>query len=77
MKKYLFQYWYVFLLAFMGIAGGFLYWRYVGCKSGTCPITSNWYSSSLIGGVMGFLVGDIFTDIRKKRKNSGKPNQAD
>ena len=24
----------------IGAVGGFLYWKYVGCTSGTCPITT-------------------------------------
>jgi hypothetical protein len=55
----------IFILA--GLAGGFLYWRFIGCKSGTCPITSNWHYSMLFGGVFGYLIGDSVNDYRKKR----------
>jgi hypothetical protein len=51
-----------------GIALGFLYWRFVGCSSGSCPITSKWYASSLMGGLIGYLAGDSVNDIIKKRK---------
>jgi len=43
-----------------GIIGGFLYWKYVGCISGTCPIQANWYSMIPYGLVMGILVGSMF-----------------
>lgn len=54
-----------------GATGGFLYWRFVGCVSGTCAIKSVWYWSTLWGAVMGYLVGDFISDIIKKRKNKG------
>lgn len=38
-----------------GIAG-FLFYKFVGCRTGTCPITSNPYASILYGAVMGALV---------------------
>lgn len=43
----------------LGLVGGFLYWKYVGCASGTCPITSNPYISSGYGAVMGYLVSGV------------------
>ena len=49
----------------VGAAGGYLYYYYVGCASGTCPITSNPYISVLYGALMGFLLFDIF---KKKEK---------
>ena len=33
----------------IGAVGGFLYWKYVGCTSGTCPITSSPVNSTLWG----------------------------
>jgi hypothetical protein len=39
-----------------GAVFGFGYYKLVGCRSGTCPITSNPYVSMLYGAVMGFLV---------------------
>lgn len=35
---------------------GFLYYKKVGCPSGSCPITSNPYSATIYGIVMGLLV---------------------
>ena len=52
----------------MGAVGGFLYWKFVGCTTGTCPIKSVWYMSTLWGTVMGYLVGDLVGDFIKKRK---------
>lgn len=44
----------------VGMTGGYLYYYFVGCNSGTCPITSNPYISVIYGGVMGYLVFDLF-----------------
>jgi hypothetical protein len=41
----------------IGCLGGFLYWNFVDCSSGTCNITSVWYNSSLYGAVIGGLLG--------------------
>jgi hypothetical protein len=56
----------------LGAAVGFLYWRFVGCESGTCPIKSVWYLSTLFGGVIGGLAGSIIDDMLinyRKKKN--------
>ena len=44
----------IFMLG--GALAGFLYYRLVGCSSGSCPITSNPYISTAYGGAMGFLM---------------------
>lgn len=57
----------------VGALGGFLYWRFIGCNTGTCPIRSVWYMSTLWGAVMGYLVGDMIADfVKKRRKNKEK-----
>jgi len=35
---------------------GFLFYKFVGCSSGTCPITSKPLNSILYGAVMGLLI---------------------
>jgi Family of unknown function (DUF6132) len=40
----------------LGAAAGYLYWKFIGCASGACPITSNKLSSMLYGAAMGFLL---------------------
>jgi len=55
----------IFLL--IGAIGGFLYWRFVGCNSGTCVIKSVWYWTTLWGAAVGYLVGDFIGDFVQKR----------
>ena len=54
----------------LGALGGFIYWKYVGCASGTCTIKSNWYLMIPWGMVMGFLVGSVAGDLIRKRKST-------
>jgi uncharacterized membrane protein YedE/YeeE len=42
-----------------GAAVGFGWQRLVGCRTGTCPITSNPYISTAYGALMGFLVSGV------------------
>ena len=49
------------VLAVLGALGGFLYYKFVGCVTGTCPITSNPWSSSVYGAVLGILVSRFWS----------------
>lgn len=55
--------------ASLGAAAGFAYWYFIGCSSGSCPITSNPYNT------MGYfaLVGLLLVP-NKKRDGSKKEN---
>jgi len=51
------KFWKPFLGIALGGLAGFLYYHFIGCSSGTCPITSNPYMSIMYGGLLGlFLV---------------------
>lgn len=40
----------------IGAVLGFCYYYFIGCKSGSCPITGSPYISTLYGAVVGILV---------------------
>ncbi len=72
MKAFLIKYRWSLAAAAFGAVAGFLYWRLVGCRSGSCPIRSVWYWSTLWGAAAGYLLGDFIRDlVKKKDKNSG------
>lgn len=48
-----------------GSISGYLYYKYVGCISGTCAITSKPLNSTLYGALMGGLVGNLFQTKKK------------
>lgn len=51
----------------LGATAGYMYWYYIGCVSGTCPITSSPVNSTLYGSVMGGLLVNTFRDAKKKK----------
>lgn len=50
------HFWRPFLGIFIGGLAGFLYFYFVGCKTGSCAITSNPLSSIITGSVFGFFI---------------------
>ena len=65
MKEFLKKYIIKIIAIIVGGIGGFSYYYFIGCASGTCPITSNPYISIIYGAVLGYLFSDIF----KKKKH--------
>ena len=63
--KLLLSYKFVLLGALLGALGGYLYYYFVGCESGTCVITSKPVNSTLYGTMMG---GLLFNLIKKETK---------
>lgn len=49
-------FWKPFIATVVGALGGFLYYYFVGCNSGTCAISSNPYMSILWGAALGFFL---------------------
>lgn len=54
----------------LGAIGGFAYYYYVGCASGTCPIKSNPVIMTLYGSGMG---GILFFGYKKDSKENPNP----
>jgi Family of unknown function (DUF6132) len=52
----------------IGALGGFLYYTFIGCNSGTCPITGNPVISTLYGAAIGF----VFTNFKRDKKQGEK-----
>ena len=50
----------------VGAIGGYLYYHFVGCNSGTCAITSKPLNSTLYGALMGGLFFNILKKQNKK-----------
>lgn len=51
----------------IGAFGGYLYYHFVGCASGTCAITSKLLNSTLYGAIMG---GLLFNMLKKEKSKT-------
>jgi hypothetical protein len=61
--NFILKYKHIFIGAIVGALGGYAYYYFVGCASGTCAITSKPLNSSLYGAFMG---GLLFSNFIKK-----------
>jgi len=52
----------------VGALGGYLYYYFIGCVSGTCAITSKPLNSTLYGALMGGLLFNMFQKEKIKSK---------
>ncbi len=52
----------------LGAIGGWLYWHYVGCSSGSCAITSSPVNSTLYGAAMFGLLVNTFGPRKERPK---------
>ncbi|PWA08720.1 DUF6132 family protein [Flavobacterium laiguense] len=50
----------------VGAIGGYLYYHFVGCASGSCAITSKPVNSTLYGSLLGGLLFNMF--VKEERK---------
>jgi hypothetical protein len=60
----------IFIGIAIGALGGYLYYQYVGCSSGTCPITSKPLNSTAYGALLGGLLFSGFKKEKPKNNNS-------
>ncbi len=67
-KKYII----ITVFALVGSTAMYLYWFFVGCKTGTCLITSSPTISSGYGLLFGGLLGSTVTDWMDKKDNKTK-----
>jgi hypothetical protein len=51
----------------LGGLGGYLYWKGIGCLTGTCPLKSQWQTMVPYGMVMGYLVTSVFYGFFQKQ----------
>ena len=64
-KLFFKRHWLTLLGIALGAAGGFLYWNFIGCTTGTCPITSSPINSSVRGAIIG---GLLLSSFQKENK---------
>ena len=50
----------------VGAIGGYASYYFIGCSSGSCPLTSNPYISVIFGASIGYLLLDMFKKTEKK-----------
>lgn len=60
--------WIYLVGALVGAVGGYLYWYYVGCESGTCPITASPTNTMIYGALVGSLLFGMFKKQKKDEK---------
>ena len=69
LKKFVKENALVIIGVIVGATGGYLYYHYVGCASGSCAITSKPINSTVYGAIMGGLLMSLL------KKEPVKTNQ--
>jgi phage shock protein E len=70
MKKWMLKSKFIVIGVILGGIGGYAYYHFVGCASGTCMISSKPLNSTLYFGLMGGLFMSIFNN-----KSNGNTKQ--
>ena len=65
MKKFGKKYLLTIIGMAIGAVAGYFYWKFVGCNTGSCAITSNPINSTLYVSVMGGLLLSTFKKDKK------------
>jgi hypothetical protein len=74
MRAFLARHWRTILGALLGAAGGAAYAHFVGCRTGTCAITSNVWTAAAFFGFTGAVVG--FPGSDRPQEPPGVPDRA-
>lgn len=69
MKSFLLRNKLIILSSALGALLGYAYYSFIGCKTGTCTITSSPINSTLYGAVMGYLIQGMFTNDKKEKND--------
>lgn len=72
MRKYVSPYNLEIIGSIAGAVGGYLYWKNVGCISGTCAITSSPIISTAYGALLGALFLGMFKSNNRNKEISDK-----
>lgn len=70
MKDLFFKYKWKLVGVALGALAGFAYWYFIGCNSGTCPIQSNWESSTLYGALFGLVLAKGPAKAKEQKEKS-------
>lgn len=75
MKKFAKKHLFTIIDVAIGAIAGYLYWKFIGCSTGSCAITSNPINSTLYGAAMGGLLLSTFKKDKKQYDVSGNNQQ--
>lgn len=56
----------------LGAVLGYLYYYYIGCRSGSCPLRSNPFYNIVLGSLIGYLIIDVLYGFFFQKKKSKK-----
>lgn len=65
----------VIVMTAVGGLAGYLYYFFIGCLTGSCPITSNPIVSTFYCALIGALIGTLFVPTQKKKTSSCVDNK--
>ena len=64
----------IFFGIILGGIGGYLYWKEIGCVTGTCPLKSQWQTMIPYGIFVGYIISDFIQSNVKRFESKGNPS---